>query len=138
MLAFQSAIQSFASAEAFSVFSQAPAYSTALILGSIIGGVLKLPIAKTLNLWGRAEGFFVFFVVYEIGMIILATCDGPSAYAAGYTLYWVGYDALYLIMDVFVADTSGLRNRPFAFAFVQTPFVSCPRNQLFTQSCLPC
>ena len=68
-------------------------------------------------------------------MIILATCNGPSAYAAGYTLYWIGYDALYLIMDVFVADTTGLRNRPFAFAFVATPFVSCALTWLLMQPC---
>ena len=123
MLAFQSAVQSYATVYAYSDFQTAPALATANILGSIIGGVLKLPIAKTLNLWGRAEGFFTFLGVYVLGMIILASCTGPSGYAAGYVLYWIGYDALYLIMDVFVADTSGLRNRAFAFAFVSTPFI---------------
>jgi len=123
MLAFQSSIAFNVLYLAYSEFATAPAIATASILASIIGGVLKLPIAKTLNLWGRAEGCAVFLVVYVIGIIICAACTGPNGYAAGYVLFYVGYSALYLILDVFVADTSGLRNRAFAFAFVGTPFI---------------
>lgn len=123
MLALQQSIGSNVIYYAYSSFSNAPAIETASILASIIGGVVKLPIAKTLNLWGRAEGFVVFVAVYIVGIIIIASCDGPNSYAAGYVLYWVGYDALYLILDVFLADTSGLRNRAFAFAFAATPFI---------------
>lgn len=108
---------------AYSGFQTAPQISTANILASIIGGVLKLPIAKMLNIWGRAEGFLFFVVIYLIGIIILAACNGPNGYAAGYVLYWIGYDAIYLILDVFMADTSGLRNRAFAFGFATTPFI---------------
>ncbi|KAK5132397.1 Siderochrome iron transporter 2 [Meristemomyces frigidus] len=123
MLAFQSSIQGYATVAAYSSFATAPAITTASILASIIGGVLKLPIAKTLNLWGRAEGFLVFVGVYLLGIIVLATCNGPNGYAAGYVLYWIGYDAIYLILDIFMADTSGLRNRAFAFGFASTPFI---------------
>ncbi|KAK5122194.1 Siderochrome iron transporter 2 [Meristemomyces frigidus] len=123
MLAFQSSIQSYATVAAYADFSTAPAITTASILASIIGGVLKIPIAKTLNLWGRAEGFMVFFGVYLLGIIILAACNGPNSYAAGYVLYWIGYDAIYIILDIFMADTSGLRNRAFAFGFASTPFI---------------
>lgn len=84
---------------------------------------MKLPIAKILNLWGRAEGLLVFTVLYIVGIIILASCNGPNVFAAGYILYWIGYDALYLILDLFIADTFGLRNRAFAFGFASTPFI---------------
>lgn len=123
MLAFQSAIGFNVLYYANAGFSTAPAVATANILASIVGGVLKLPIAKLLNIWGRAEGFLVFIVVYVVGLIILATCNGPNGYAAGYVLFYVGYSALYLILDVFIADTSGLRNRAFTFAFASTPFI---------------
>lgn len=124
MLAFQSSIGNNVLYKAYSAFSTAPEVSTANVLASIVGGVLKLPIAKLLNVWGRAEAFLLFVGVYLLGMIIIASCNGPNGYAAGYTLYWVGYDAIYIILDVFVADTSGLRNRAFAFAFVSTPFIA--------------
>lgn len=123
MLAFQQSILNLATAAAYTDFAAAPAVSTANILSVIIAGVLKLPIAKILVIWGRAEGFLIFFAVYLLGMIILAACNGPNSYAAGYVIYWIGYDALYLIMDIFVADTSGLRNRAFCWAFVSTPFI---------------
>lgn len=123
MLALQSSISSIAQARAYSGFSAAPAIGTANILATIIGGVIKLPVAKTLNLWGRAEGLCASVIIYIIGLIILAACDGPSTYATGYVFYWIGYDAIYLILQIFVADTSGLRNRAFTLAFASTPFI---------------
>ncbi|KAI7341988.1 hypothetical protein KC336_g23285, partial [Hortaea werneckii] len=122
-LALQSAIMTSATAAAYSDFATAPAYTTASILANIIGGVIRLPIAKALNLWGRAEAFLCMVGVYVLGLIILASCNGVNAYAAGYVLYWIGYDTVYIIMDVFIADTSGLRKRAFTFAFAATPFI---------------
>ncbi|KAH8884084.1 MFS general substrate transporter [Thozetella sp. PMI_491] len=123
MLALQQSILYNAGYLAYNDFSAAPQIAQAGILANIIGGVLRLPIAKVLNLWGRAEGFLVFIVVYILGMVIIASSTGPDSYAAGYTIYWIGYDAIYFIMDVFIADTSGLRNRAFAWAFASTPFI---------------
>lgn len=123
MLALQQGMTNTFNVSAYSDFQSSPKLTTAAVVSSIVGGIIKLPIAKLLNLWGRAEAFLFFVGIYELGMIILASCNGPDAYAAGYVLYWIGYDALYLIMDVFVADTTGLRNRAFAFAFVGTPFI---------------
>ena len=113
----------FASAAFFSSSAIAPANSTAYILSGIVGGVLRIPIAKILNIWGRTEGYLIFFVVYMLGIIILATCNDATTYAAGYTLYWIGYDAIYLILDIFIADTSSLKNRAFTWAFASTPFI---------------
>ncbi|KAL1296500.1 hypothetical protein AAFC00_000012 [Neodothiora populina] len=123
MLAFQSAVGNQVIANAYADFAAAPEISTASILANIIGGVIKLPIAKVLNIWGRSEGFVFFVGVYLLGIIVIASCTGPSGYAAGYVLYWIGYDAIYYILQVYVADTSGLRNRAWAFAFVSTPFI---------------
>lgn len=123
MLALQFSIASTAQVTAYAKFSDAPAVATANILATIIGGVIKLPVAKTLNLWGRAEGLTAAVSVYVVGIIILAACAGPSSYAAGYVLFLVGYDSIFLILQIFVADTSGLRNRAFTIAFAQTPFI---------------
>ncbi|KNG89422.1 siderochrome-iron transporter [Aspergillus nomiae NRRL 13137] len=123
MLAFHSSIGTNVLVNAYANFKTAPEISTAAILATVVGGVVKLPIAKILNIWGRAEGMLVFTGLFLLGIIILASCRGPSGYAAGYVLYWVGYNAIYLILDVFIADTSGLRNRAFAFAFSSTPFI---------------
>ncbi|KAJ5188612.1 Major facilitator superfamily domain general substrate transporter [Penicillium cf. griseofulvum] len=123
MLALHSSIGSNVLYYAYSNFQNASQVSTATILASIVGGVLKLPIGKILTLWGRAEGLIIFTGVYILGIIILAACNNANTYAAGYVLYWVGYDAIYIILDIFIADTSGMRNRAFAFAFASTPFI---------------
>lgn len=126
MLAFQSSIMFFAAQAFFSSFYTTSAYASAQILSGIIGGVVKIPVAKILNIWGRTEGFLVFFAIYIIGLIILAACpgDSPNTYAGGYTLYWIGYDAVYMILDIFIADTTALRTRGFYWAFSATPFIA--------------
>lgn len=122
-MALQSAISSNVIHSAYASFKDAPSVGTANILSNVISGVLKLPIGRLLSIWGRTEGFLFFIVVYVVGLIILAACNSPASYSVGYVLYWVGYDALYLILDVFIADTSGMRNRAFAFGFASTPFI---------------
>jgi MFS family permease len=124
MLAFQSAILFQAGNTAFSTWATAPAYGTAQVLSGIIGGIIKIPIAKVLNLWGRTEGYLIMFLIYEIGIIVLASSSDPYSYAAGYTLFLIGYDALYMILDIFIADTSSLRIRAFTWAFANTPFIA--------------
>lgn len=123
MLALQSSVSSNVIQNAYATFEAAPQVSTASIAASVISGVVRLPAAKLLNVWGRTEGFLVFVGVYLLGLVILAACNNPSSYAVGYVLYWVGYDAVYLILDVFMADTAGMRNRAFAFGFASTPFI---------------
>lgn len=121
LLSLQSGISSNIVYYAYADFAAAPQINTAFILSYIIGGVLQLPIGKTLTIWGRAEGFLVFLVVYVVGLIITASCNGPNSFAAGYVLTYVGYSSLNFILSIFVADATGLRNRALAFAFTGTP-----------------
>lgn len=108
---------------AYADFASAPQISQAYIVSTIVGGVIQLPIAKTLNLWGRAEGFLLFLGVFVLGLIVIASCNGPNSFAAGYTLYWIGYNAINFILSIFVVDLSGLRNRAFVYAFIGTPSI---------------
>ncbi|KAE8387013.1 major facilitator superfamily domain-containing protein [Aspergillus alliaceus] len=123
MLALQSAVSTNVIHNAFAHFEEAPAVSTSSIVASVVSGVVRLPAAKLLNIWGRLEGLLLFVAIYLLGLIILASCNSPASFAVGYVLYWAGYDAIFLILDVFMADTSGLHNRAFAFGFASTPFI---------------
>ncbi|CAI7594302.1 unnamed protein product [Penicillium crustosum] len=123
ILSMQSSISSNVIYYAYANFASAPQISQAFIVSTIVGGVLQLPIAKTLNIWGRAEGFLALLLVFILGLIVIASCNGPNGFAAGYTLYWIGYTALNFILTVFVADASGLRNRAFVYAFIGTPTI---------------
>lgn len=121
ILALQNSINNNMIYYAYSDFASAPQISQAYIVSTIVGGVIQLPIAKTLNLWGRAEGFLVFLGVFILGLIVIASCKGPNSFAAGYTLYWIGYNAVTFIMSIFIVDLSSLRNRALVNALISTP-----------------
>lgn len=55
-----------------STFALLPLTSTTSILSSIIGGVIKLPTAKFVDLIGRAEGFAIMTGFATLGMDLLA------------------------------------------------------------------
>lgn len=92
-------------------------------MSSIIGGVLRLPIAKVLDIWGRAEGLMVMIAVQTLGLILYATSTSVVHYAAAAVIYGVGYTGVYYILGVFISDTSRLQNRGLMLAISQLPFI---------------
>ena len=47
-----------------------------------MSAAFRLPIAKMLDIWGRAEGFAVMAVVATVGMVMMAACQDIATYAA--------------------------------------------------------
>ena len=110
------------------------------IVSGIMSGVLQLPIAKLLDLWGRAEGFAFMTLVATIGLILMAICRNVETYAAaqvsvpGYVekrnantnqvFYHVGFNGMGYVLDVVIADTSSMKNRALAFAFSSSPYIA--------------
>ncbi|CUM49433.1 uncharacterized protein AC631_05448 [Debaryomyces fabryi] len=123
MLALHSSISGTVMRYAYGDLGNAPQVSTAGMLSSIIGGVLKLPCAKILSIWGRTVGFYflLVFMCLESSFLQLVTIQAVTLLDMFCIEF--GYTQIYMIMDVFIADTSGLRNRAFAFAFASTPFI---------------
>ncbi|KFY93137.1 hypothetical protein V500_03906 [Pseudogymnoascus sp. VKM F-4518 (FW-2643)] len=93
------------------------------IVSQILGGVLKLPIAQLINIWGRPQGLIVMATFCTIGLILMSVCNNVQTYAAAQCFYWVGYNGIGFVLDVFIADTSNLRNRALAFAFSTAPYI---------------
>lgn len=50
-----------------SAFSEHSLVATTTVLSSIIGAVAKLPIAKIIDIWGRAEGYSLMVFLCTIG-----------------------------------------------------------------------
>ncbi|CAG8975881.1 hypothetical protein HYALB_00006497 [Hymenoscyphus albidus] len=98
--------------------------ATTSIMSSIIGGLWKLPLAKILDLWGRPQGFLMMSMVLTLGLIMMAACNNVQTYAAAQVFYWTGYNGLTYTMSIFIADTSALKSRAFAFAFVSSPYIA--------------
>lgn len=54
----------------------------------------------------------------------MAACRNVQTYAAGQVFYWVGFDGIAFVLDVFIADTSSLRSRALMFAFSTSPYIA--------------
>jgi MFS family permease len=54
---------------------------------------------------------------------MMAGCKNVETYCAAQVFYWVGYDGILYVINVFVADTSSLKNRALMFAFTTSPYI---------------
>lgn len=65
-----------------SEFSSHSLIPTIGIVASILSGVLKLPISKVIDAWGRPQGLAAVVVLATIGLILMAACTNIKTYAA--------------------------------------------------------
>lgn len=72
---------------AFSLHSLTAATS---IMASIIAGLFKLPLSKVLDTWGRPQGLGLMLVIWIVGFIMMAACNGVTTYAAAQVFYSTG------------------------------------------------
>ncbi|KZM23287.1 MFS siderochrome iron transporter 1 [Ascochyta rabiei] len=93
------------------------------VMSGIIGGVLKLPLAKILDIFGRPQGYAIMVAFLVVGLIMMAACNNVQTYAAAQIFYWIGYNGISYTIGIFVADTSHLKNRGFMFAYVSSPYI---------------
>lgn len=104
----------------FSAHSLIPAIS---IASHILSGVLKLPIAKMIDTWGRPQGFAVMTALATLGLVLMSVCKDVKMYAAAKIFYGVGFSGFAYILDIIIADTSSLKDRALAFAFAGLPYI---------------
>ncbi|KAI5867903.1 putative siderophore iron transporter mirB [Durotheca rogersii] len=91
------------------------------IVASILSGVLKLPIAKLIDSWGRPQGLACMVVLTTCGLILMATCRNVETYAAAQVIHQVGISGFTYVLDIIISDTSSLKDRVLAFAFNSSP-----------------
>lgn len=84
---------------------------------------LYIPVAKMLDIWGRAEGFCVMVGLATIGLILSATTTNLPTFCAAQVFYSVGFGGMIYCVDVITADTSSLKHRGLAFAFTASPYM---------------
>ncbi|KAI0444644.1 MFS general substrate transporter [Xylaria telfairii] len=104
-----------------SEFSSHSLIPTIAIVSNILSGVLKLPVAKIIDSWGRAQGFALMTLLAALGLLLMSLCRNVQTYAAAQVIYQVGISGFSYILEVIVADTSSLKNRSLAMAFSSTP-----------------
>ncbi|KAL4783587.1 major facilitator superfamily-domain-containing protein [Aspergillus varians] len=97
--------------------------TTIYVVSDCISAAIFIPLAKTLDIWGRAEGFFIMATIATIGLIIMAACHNLPTFCAAYVLYNVGFGGITYCVDVITADASKLKNRALAYAFTSSPYI---------------
>lgn len=72
---------------------------------------------------------FVFLLIMShrltksTALILMAVCQNVQTYAAAQVFYWSGMNGISYVLNVFIADTSTLKNRAIWFAFTSTPYI---------------
>lgn len=51
-------------------------------LGDVFAAATYLPVAKMMDVWGRAEGFLLMVICLTIGLVLMATCNTFEIYCA--------------------------------------------------------
>lgn len=73
-----------------SSFAKHSLTATTGVFSSLIGALIKLPLAKVLDIWGRPQGLALMTFFMVIGLVMMAACQNVETYAAAQVFYWIG------------------------------------------------
>lgn len=80
--AFQSSILYNLVPFATSAFETHSLLTVIYIVSNAMSAAVYIPLAKMLDVWGRAEGFLVMVVFATLGLIMMAACNDLSTFCA--------------------------------------------------------
>lgn len=124
VLAFSSGIIGTLTPYVTSSFEQHSLTALTGVISTLIAGLIKLPYAKSIDIWGRAQGFAFMVLSITIGTIMMAGCNNVKTYCAAQVFYWVGYNGIDFTITIFIADTTKLKNRAFILAYTSSCYIA--------------
>lgn len=108
---------------ATSAFKSHSMVSTVLVIQGVVLSVVKPPMAKVADVFGRFEAFGLSILFYIVGFIQQAASNNVETYAAAQIFYSAGSTGLQILIQVFIADTSDLVNRALCSTIPDIPFL---------------
>ncbi|KAL4778300.1 siderophore iron transporter mirB [Aspergillus varians] len=93
------------------------------VVSSAMTSATYIPMAKVVDVWGRAEGWLVMVAFSTLGLILMAVSKNLETYCAADVFYHIGFAGMNYILVVLAADITNLRNRGIAFAFTSSPYM---------------
>lgn len=108
---------------ATSSFSAHSLVSTVLVVQGVVLSVVKPPMSKIADVFGRFEAFNLSVFLYVIGYIQQAAANNVKTYAAAQVFYSAGQTGLQILIQIFIADTSDLLNRALIVTLPDVPFL---------------
>ncbi|KAH6880516.1 major facilitator superfamily domain-containing protein [Thelonectria olida] len=94
------------------------------IVSNLVAGVSKLPLARVIDVIGRTQGLCIMLFCVIISLILMAACTNVETYAAAQVFFWTGMNGIGYVLNIFMADTTTLKNRMILFGFTSTPYIS--------------
>lgn len=85
--------------------------------------VIKPPMAKFADVFGRFEAFCIAVFIYVLGYIQMAASQNVETYASAQIFYSAGSTGLQILQQVFIADSSNLLNRAIFANLPDIPFL---------------
>ncbi|QSZ29992.1 hypothetical protein DSL72_004510 [Monilinia vaccinii-corymbosi] len=111
---------------ATSSFNNHSLISTVLVVQNVVNdaaAVIKAPMAKYADVFGRLEAFSVSIFLAVLGGLTMATSSNVQTFAAAQIFYAAGSTGLQILQQIFVADTTDLSNRALFSTLPQVPFM---------------
>jgi MFS family permease len=85
--------------------------------------VVKPPIGKIADVFGRLEAFTITIFLYVIGYIMQALSRNVQTFAGAQIFWAAGFNGVQVLQQIFVADTSDLLNRALYSTLFDLPFL---------------
>lgn len=85
--------------------------------------VIKPPIGKIADVFGRLEAFSLSVLFYTLGYIQQAASNTVQTYAGAQVFWAMGFNGLQVLQQIFVADTTDLLNRALFSTIFDLPFL---------------
>ncbi|WPG98838.1 Hypothetical protein R9X50_00163600 [Acrodontium crateriforme] len=108
---------------ATSAFSAHSLVATVLVVQGVVLSVVKPPMSKIADVFGRFEAFSLSVFIYVIGYVQQAAASNVETYAAAQIFYSAGQTGLQILIQIFIADTSDLTNRALVVTLPEVPFL---------------
>ncbi|CAF9933023.1 hypothetical protein IMSHALPRED_009041 [Imshaugia aleurites] len=108
---------------ATSAFAEHSLVATVYVVQGVVNAVIKPPMAKIANVFGRLEAFSISVFLYVIGYIQMAGSNNVKTFASAQIFYSAGSTGLQILIQIFVADTSDLLNRALFSSLPDVPFL---------------
>ncbi|KAH6886918.1 siderophore iron transporter mirB [Thelonectria olida] len=93
------------------------------IVSDAMTAAVYIPMAKLLDVWGRAEGFLLMACFSTLGLILMAVSHNLATFCAAQVFYSIGFAGIIYCVVVLAADATNLKNRGLAFAFTSSPYM---------------
>jgi len=97
--------------------------STVYVVQGVVNAVIKTPMAKVADVFGRLEAFSFSILLYVLGYIQMAVSKNVETFAAAQIFYSAGSTGLQILQQIFIADTSDLLNRALWSSLPDIPFL---------------